>query len=149
MEELPISRIRLNPDTYDPTTRAVLPLINGLTDRFYLSRSRAGDGIISDDKRRQIGTIIARDGLWYDLLTERAWNSPIAAAHVYLLALAPKQSPGRLEREIPPEEQRWRDLRTSLKELLAMPSMEEHLRATLRKTIRQIDAALRAKGEEE
>lgn len=144
-EPLPISRIRLNPDVY-LTSGERCPMINGLDSPYYLHRGRANIGVITDAKRATIGTIAPEgEDYWRDELTGRVWNSPIAAAHTYLLALAPEPwIPKAPKTQAPqPEGREWRELRSKLSILLTMPSMDNSLRIILKQTIRQIDAVTR------
>jgi hypothetical protein len=119
---------------------------------FYLHKGRGNVGIITDANRAQIGSITPEgDDYWRDQLTGRVWNSPIAAAHTYLLARAPdppnESQRRRAEKTPQPDAVNWTTLRLQLETLLCMPSMDATLRVILRKTIRQIDTIRKDESE--
>jgi len=140
-EPLPTIRIRLNPDSYDRITRETNPMIIGLPGRYYLSRTRQGDGIITDEHGATIGTIVERNNLWYDLLTERAWNSPIVAAHVYLLALAPesKNQPVTRKKTETKTDEYWQSARRLLTDAMLNPLLDRQIYPKLSRALRLMD----------
>jgi hypothetical protein len=115
-------------------------MIIGLQEPFYL-QAHKGTGVITDAKRRKIGSISpAPNDLWRDDLTGRAWNSPIAAAHTYLLARAPEQpNPETASRFVYEPIDCYKRARRRLCRVLLMPLLPDGAKDEIRRSIRTLD----------